>query len=170
MKICKICGIEFEPNEAMAQCCSVKCRQQCIKNSRRKHRESILRLLTTSKGNSTERVVKLRYTQYKNGARRRKLSFNISIEYFVIFWNKDCYYCGDHIKGIGLDRFDNSIGYEEENIVPCCEVCNRAKMTLNGDEFINKCKHIAKIHSNILHGHGDKNIPRPADPKKYKTK
>lgn len=40
-----------------------------------------------------------------------------------------CHYCGFPLTetGVGLDRKDNSIGYEVVNVVPCCRECNVAK-------------------------------------------
>jgi len=39
-------------------------------------------------------------------------------------------------RGIGIDRKDNSSGYVESNVVPCCEVCNKAKLCMGYEEFI----------------------------------
>lgn len=35
----------------------------------------------------------------------------------------------------GIDRIDSSKGYTEDNVVPCCERCNRAKLDMTLDEF-----------------------------------
>jgi hypothetical protein len=35
-----------------------------------------------------------------------------------------CYSCGLSDKSRGLDRIDNSRGYERGNVLPCCEDCN----------------------------------------------
>ena len=36
----------------------------------------------------------------------------------------------------GLDRVDNSRGYEPSNVVPCCRRCNRAKDDMSSQEFM----------------------------------
>ena len=36
----------------------------------------------------------------------------------------------------GVDRVDSSLGYIEENCVPCCKFCNYAKRALPVDVFI----------------------------------
>jgi hypothetical protein len=36
----------------------------------------------------------------------------------------------------GIDRKDNTIGYVVGNVVPCCIVCNRAKMDLPYEAFL----------------------------------
>lgn len=40
-----------------------------------------------------------------------------------------CIYCGGKLPlyGLGLDRLDNSKGYERGNCVPCCTICNRIR-------------------------------------------
>lgn len=55
----------------------------------------------------------------------------------------------------GIDRLNNSIGYELINCVPCCAQCNRMKLNHNQEEFFNKIqliynKHFSKTeYSNI---------------------
>lgn len=44
----------------------------------------------------------------------------------------------------GLDRVDNSKGYEEDNVVSCCADCNMMKSTLSQEVFLDKIDKIAK--------------------------
>ena len=37
-----------------------------------------------------------------------------------------CFYC-DTTVNLGLDRCDNSRGHTEDNVVPCCELCNATR-------------------------------------------
>lgn len=74
---------------------------------------------------------------------KRGYSFSLTLEQFKSFWGKPCYYCGGEIEGIGIDRIDNTMGYEINNCVPCCIDCNKMKMTQTLNEFINRCKVIA---------------------------
>lgn len=83
-----------------------------------------------------------RFGSYKGGAKKRKLKFSLSIQFFSDNWNKECAYCGEEIQGIGLDRIDNSKGYTEDNVANCCEMCNRMKLTYSKQDFIYKCKQI----------------------------
>jgi hypothetical protein len=85
-----------------------------------------------------------KYTQYKCNANRRNLPFNISLEYFKTFWQKPCYYCGDPIDTIGLDRIDSDLGYEEGNLRSCCAFCNYAKSDNTENYFKDKILKIAK--------------------------
>lgn len=87
---------------------------------------------------------KRKYQKYKWGAETRNLEWKLTIEQFMTFWQKYCFYCGDEIKTIGIDRIDNEKGYSIDNCVPCCIICNRMKRSLSQKEFINHCKKITK--------------------------
>jgi len=86
-----------------------------------------------------------KYGDYRGDSKRRGrgLEFSITKDEFMLFWQKPCFYCGDDIKTVGLDRVDNAKGYVLGNIVPCCTTCNLAKRGLGRDEFINHCKKIS---------------------------
>jgi hypothetical protein len=103
------------------------------------------------------------FTQYLRHARNRNYEFKISKEKFLEIVNKNCHYCdqvpsnkaknqnktGTYIYN-GVDRIDNTKGYIENNVVPCCRICNRCKSDMTLDQFktwiknvynkINECK------------------------------
>jgi hypothetical protein len=98
------------------------------------------------------------YRNYIFGAKIRNLTFNLSYVQFLILTSMDCYYCGDIPKPFystnrknnvipyianGIDRIDNTIGYEFYNCVPCCSICNIMKQGSNEYDFVNKCASIA---------------------------
>jgi len=64
----------------------------------------------------------------------------------MYYWQLPCYYCGDNIETIGLDRLNNTKGYSLDNIVSCCTPCNMMKNNNTEDDFIARCKKIAKLH------------------------
>ncbi len=95
---------------------------------------------------------------YKRHAARRGLSWNLSCEYVRSIITSPCYYCGssesntkttkntkDPLKYNGIDRVNNSDGYEESNVVPCCFVCNRAKGDMSENEFREWMKKISAM-------------------------
>lgn len=102
----------------------------------------------------TQRINKLKYTYhkkpkaryevYKRGALSRGYSFELTLEEFSSFWNTECGYCNTMLEGIGLDRKDNTKGYELSNVISCCSTCNFMKGKLTHDEFIDKCAQISK--------------------------
>lgn len=84
------------------------------------------------------------FRHVRNMARKRNLKFEIDLEYYKKnLFKKPCYYCGGKTKG-WLDRKNNdkSIGYTIDNVVSCCENCNKAKGVMAVEEFLN---HILKI-------------------------
>ena len=54
---------------------------------------------------------------------------------------------GDFIYN-GLDRIDSSLPHNYDNIIPCCKTCNRAKLKLSFDDFMDWKKRI-KTHQLI---------------------
>ncbi len=80
---------------------------------------------------------------------RSKKGFALTRNEFLSFWQKPCHYCGSDISTIGLDRIDNNKGYELSNVVPCCDRCNRMKLTMAVDDFMN---HIYKIYKHSKKG------------------
>lgn len=53
----------------------------------------------------------------------------------MTFWQKPCFYGPHPIETIGLDRIDSTKGYTMDNLVSCCETCNRAKRHMSLAEF-----------------------------------
>lgn len=92
--------------------------------------------------------LKERYDFYKNNAKRRNLDFDLSIEQFDIITQQECIYCGGYSGKYnnnsfsGIDRVDSNKGYVEDNIVPCCDVCNKMKGVLTVSQWLN---HIQSI-------------------------
>ena len=80
------------------------------------------------------------YRSYKNAAKKRKLSFDLTEEQLKKIITEKCFYCGDKplykrdyinqnekIKYVGVDRINSDKGYSISNCVPCCKFCNYAK-------------------------------------------
>jgi uncharacterized protein YuzB (UPF0349 family) len=57
-------------------------------------------------------------------------------------------FCGESNDPRGIDRWDNSIGYEEFNCLPCCGVCNRMKSARVASEFIEHTHRMSKHMKN----------------------
>jgi len=80
---------------------------------------------------------KSKYDTYKYNAGRRGYDFNLTYEQFMTFWQQDCYYCGSNQETVGIDRVDNTVGYQMDNVVSCCRYCNLAKRAETKEDFIN---------------------------------
>ncbi len=90
-----------------------------------------------------------KYGQYYRNAKNRNLEFRLTKKEFLSFWEKDCYYCGKQVQGVGIDRLDNKKGYTLKNCVVCCFVCNKMKMEMTPTEFVKKCNQITKKRGGV---------------------
>lgn len=104
-------------------------------------------------------VINSKYSSYKSNASYRKIPFNITKEFFRDTIFKNCVYCSsppgdpcfcrkngfkdEFVLLNGIDRVDNTIGYNEENCVPCCANCNSSKLELSKKDFL---FHVKKIY------------------------
>lgn len=97
---------------------------------------------------------------YKRNAKNRRLEFSLSIEQFLEITKQNCHYCNlqpsnkidnkwNPVEFVysGIDRKENSKGYEFSNCLPCCKVCNIAKNDMPYDEFIEWIRRVGKIWS-----------------------
>ena len=101
------------------------------------------------------------YQKYREGAKRRNISFKLSKKEFLKLTRNNCYYCNiepsnklesrDYYSTVtgekkiyyfgepfiynGIDRLNNNKGYVKTNVVACCAICNRAKYRLSEKEF-----------------------------------
>ena len=91
-----------------------------------------------------------RFSTYKSSTKFTKVSFDLSFEEFMLFWNKPCHYCGRGIDGIGLDKKDPKNGYNLTNVVPCCWRCNKSKSNQTAEQFIEMCLDVAKNFKNYI--------------------
>jgi len=82
---------------------------------------------------------------YIKGAKKRDISFELTLEQFGDMVKKPCHYC-NYIKegeANGIDRVDNDKGYHLDNCVACCGICNRMKLNYHVDFFLQKIRQIA---------------------------
>jgi hypothetical protein len=108
------------------------------------------------------------YLVYKKSAKKRGFSFSLSFEEIMALTQQNCYYCGSppnkYFKAPsaregtyynGVDRIDNDQGYERNNSITCCTDCNKAKSSLNKEEFLNwikKCYNYLKKNNMLIKG------------------
>jgi hypothetical protein len=87
-----------------------------------------------------------RFLAIKSGAKKRKMEFELTwLEYEEEFYKKSCFYCGD--TSTGIDRLDNKKGYIQNNMLACCEWCNKMKLNYSFEFFINQ---IISINENLF--------------------
>jgi 5-methylcytosine-specific restriction endonuclease McrA len=93
---------------------------------------------------------------YTTGAKNRNLSYSLTKEEFTKLISTSCHYCNDRPSRLrkvnstssiyfnGVDRKNSDLGYETDNVVPCCTDCNFLKGTI---EYIDFLDHIKKIYT-----------------------
>ena len=100
------------------------------------------------------------FATYRTSARRRGFSWELTGEQFDEITGQDCHYCGCPPSSVkrnpyrnssewtynGIDRVDSSVGYTPENVVPCCEICNKAKRDLSYGEFMAWIARLTEYH------------------------
>lgn len=112
------------------------------------------------------------YKSHKLGCKIRGRGLKpLPLEIFKTLSQQPCHYCGsfDEIRPYlstrgtvtdsttslerakeckaslcGIDRVDNSRGYEENNVVPCCFACNKMKHAKSEGHFLSLVKRINK--------------------------
>jgi hypothetical protein len=117
---------------------------------------------TRMKGKNTtpDSGAKMLYHNYKQGARHRKLCFDLTFLQFKEITSGNCHYCGSCPSAImtskkgyspytynGIDRKDNSIGYTVKNSLPACWNCNYSKRDLSYSEFSQWLDRMTKFRS-----------------------
>lgn len=100
------------------------------------------------------------FKTYKRSAERNKREFDLSEDDVRRITSCNCFYCNlppsnlkDGYQGIkyknsfylwnGIDRIDSTKGYNIDNCVACCSVCNIAKRNMPLNDFINWVKRIS---------------------------
>lgn len=89
------------------------------------------------------------YSNYRSNAKNRGYEFKLSKDEFFKLVSKECNYCGSKPSNKtvskydtgdfvfnGIDRVNNNMGYEYNNCVPCCKICNIAKHNMTNKQFL----------------------------------
>lgn len=106
--------------------------------------------------------------EYRYNAKKRGIDWRLTDEEFLALASLHCHYCGSPPKRIkrsrwsagvsygvgesieilnGIDRIDPEKGYTLSNCVACCTKCNRQKMDMGVNEFLD---HIKQIFFNMV--------------------
>lgn len=97
---------------------------------------------------------------YKQNAKKRGYTFNLSVENFHKLVHGNCHYCGAepsrrnhrdkrYFKVNGIDRLRNDKGYCIHNCVPCCTRCNIMKRDMDYHHFMEM---VTRIYLNQNNG------------------
>ena len=117
-------------------------RQNYAENAEEKRQYSVL--------HSNSRNGKM--TSIIGGARKRGIHMGLSNDDIMNMTDLDCAYCGEITSNVsrnGIDRLDSSVGYTIDNCVSCCRMCNKMKVCLDFQTFIDRCSQISFNHNGI---------------------
>lgn len=85
---------------------------------------------------------------YQRSAGQKGHEWCLLFDEFFGLTQRPCHYCGvgptntfnhhnqEPFLYNGIDRIRNDVGYARENLVPCCWVCNRAKLNMTYEQFL----------------------------------
>lgn len=87
----------------------------------------------------------------------------ISFDTYCNLTHSKCKYCGEQHSNCvkdkkhdiyyqynGIDRLDSSVGYTQENCVPCCKTCNCAKLCMSEEQFHEWIKRVYRYNNGFL--------------------
>ncbi len=133
--------------------------------------ESIKKLVSLGRKPQGEAAFNEVYAIYTRSAKLRGHLFDMSKEDFKVITSQNCYYCDsppsnkilrrrskENYTYSGLDRVDNALGYQLDNVVPCCITCNEMKMCMGQDEFVNHLRQMMAHHDLMKNTHHKENL------------
>jgi len=139
IQVCCYCGKDFAPFKTAHGKQSRAC-PACRANQQKQDAKRVGRVRNYK--NELLRNQHKHFKQYFRNAVKRDFVFELTIEEFTELVCSPCYYCqhkkADEVNGI--DRYDNLKGYTKENCRPCCEECNRMKLTYDPAFFVERAK------------------------------
>lgn len=120
-------------------------------NYYQKNKEKIIKKVVKYQREVYNKTFQRKYQCYKNSASRRKYIFELTLKDFIILiTDKKCFFCNKKCDKMGIDRIENTIGYKNGNVIPCCKDCNMMKGKLSYQQFIKLCSMISKTHRNNI--------------------
>ena len=102
------------------------------------------------------------YKSSAKSANSRNIKFSISETEFTDIIKKPCYLCGLAVSETnknGIDRFNNSLGYQLENCRACCGHCNLLKRDMAYNDLADKAARITQSYLSLTEYISTKRIP-----------
>lgn len=141
MKLCTICKEIKDDDQFYFNKYLSKFTTACKKCTNRKRREKYKTSGEQERIKNKEKkyTVRGRYCRLREDTKKRNIIASITEEQYANLISQPCYYCNNILGtkvvcGVGLDRINNNIGYELNNVLPCCNFCNTVKNYLLSPE------------------------------------
>ena len=131
---------------------------ELLRSGRTKSCGCLKKLAHNKNDDREEAMLRVEYSAVKKRNKAKGFKEVLSFTEFCEMVHQPCYYCGKeyskeikddshtrtdkkhqvsgHVLRIcGIDRLDPTRGYVYDNCVPCCSVCNTAKLEMDVDDF-----------------------------------
>lgn len=123
-KTCPTCGNNFIAHRKDKNFCKRLCYRKSpnVKTKYRKRNDQ--------NRDKNKYELKWRYSRLQSSSKKRNLIVSLTLAEYIKLLNDKCYYCSNSVlkeTGCGLDRKDNSKGYELNNVLTCCGKCNQIR-------------------------------------------
>lgn len=156
------CGVECIKESYQLRTGSVKQCRECTKKDlktrlttdsvKQKQQESFKRRFSNG-----ESCINKIFGRYKGNSKQKNRNFELTKEEFKSLIFQNCFYCDrppsqkekstfKTLNYNGIDRVDNNRGYELDNVVTCCGLCNKMKLNFTQEDFFQTIKRIFKKH------------------------
>lgn len=107
---------------------------------------------------SPQKSMKRLHRKYVKRCKDKNIYWELSVEFFNKLTSQPCVYCGkppsQNTRGYlynGIDRKNNKLGYDTENVVSCCGECNMLKGDrLSYEEMLHVGKCLAEFRNKNL--------------------
>ncbi len=103
----------------------IKCKNLC-----HKHYNNLWNSKNKDKLSVYEASNNRRFKRLTTKCKRLSIEIDLSFEdWLKIIAKNECFYCSDKLpkNGYALDRKSPKLGYLKENVVACCDTCNKTK-------------------------------------------
>ena len=97
--------------------------------------------------------IKKKYKFLLKSAKVRNLKVSLNLKHYEDLLHLGCMYCGVSLEtenGYSLDRINNDLGYLDNNVTPCCKICNMAKGSRSVVDFVEWIKRAYTFQKGII--------------------
>lgn len=111
-------------------------KEEMLERNKKYSRSPIAKQIKQAYHVKNRNIPELRFTKSRQQAKTRNILWSLTKDFYCMIVKTPCYYCDDQLGdtkencGVGLDRIDNSKGYENNNVVSCCAKCNFVRGTV----------------------------------------
>ena len=160
--LCHCCGeykdeLEFSPN-GEANPVRNNHRSICKSCTTKRQRERLIKLEDKIK---LKNCINSRFLAARDRANKHKIPFNITLDYLLDLWDKQCGICalsgitmtfelkkGRTHTNVSIDKIDRTKGYVIGNIQLVCMACNQIKSDMTEETMYYFCKNIVEQYEN----------------------